>query len=42
MNVDLSRPRDRAGYEFAQIRKCVLGEFFRSATPLQAARENAE
>jgi len=39
VNVDLTRPRDRAGYDFAQIRKGVLQEFFMPPTPLPAAPE---
>jgi ABC-type nitrate/sulfonate/bicarbonate transport system ATPase subunit len=41
-NVDLTRPRDRAGYEFAQVRKGVLEEFSTPATPLLTALESVE
>jgi sulfonate transport system ATP-binding protein len=42
VNMHLTRPRDRAGYDFAQVRKDVLEEFFMPPTPLPTAQENAE
>jgi len=42
VNVDLTRPRDRTGYDFAQIRKSVLTEFFTPATPSRTALESLE
>jgi sulfonate transport system ATP-binding protein len=42
VNVDLTRPRDRAGYDFAQIRKSVLEEFFTPATQSRTAPESVE
>jgi ABC-type nitrate/sulfonate/bicarbonate transport system ATPase subunit len=42
VNVHLTRPRDRAGYDFAQVRRGVLEEFFMPPTPLPAAQGSSE